>query len=180
MNYPQEVNQKKYMRKSSPMKTRSTRQSFEGLSNEFSLQSQSLFNVSVSRLQDICADKDLISALNNVALRFISSKQPVGRQQIEADVSKRAYELRAGKASGPIQIEPSHILLDIVVSVQAVKNKSAATSSNEPPPKKSKTVSKTASKAVSIVPTQLSVNVGHCVFATSTGSSALNIEKVVH
>jgi len=59
-----------------------------------------------------------------------SNKQPVGRQQIEADVSKRAYELRAGKASGPIQIEPSHILLDIVVSVQAVKNKSAATSSN--------------------------------------------------
>jgi hypothetical protein len=60
--------------RTSPLKTRSTRQSFEGLSNEFSLQSQSLFNVSVSRLQDICADKDLISAINNVALRFISNK----------------------------------------------------------------------------------------------------------
>ena len=82
----------------------------------------------MSRLQDIFSDKDLISALNNVALRFFSNKQPVGRQQIEVGVSKRAYELRAGKASGPIQSEPSHILLDIVVSVQAGKNKSAATS----------------------------------------------------
>jgi hypothetical protein len=57
---------------------------------------------------------------------------------MEANVSKKAYEQRAGKESGPIQIEPSHILLDIVVSVQVVKNKSAATSSNEPPPENRK------------------------------------------